>query len=300
MAELIERVIDVDELMVTAAGRRLRVLTAGSGPAVLLLHGFAVNADDWLPTIAQLAGAGYRAIAPDALGFGRSEKPGGAAYSLRSYAELYAGLLDAFEVEQAAVVGHSMGGKYALATTIVHPARVSRLLIADSEGFMQIPLFMRKGGSLPFLGEAILALTAQPALIRMQLGGAFANPGRYVTPELVERGRATLADPGVRQTMLALSRNYEANDLKGSGLWPRLAKIRCPTLIVWGAEDRMFPARYAKDALAAIPGARLVVIPNCGHFPQIEAAEKFNDLLLGFLADARNDAAAATRPARGL
>jgi pimeloyl-ACP methyl ester carboxylesterase len=260
------------------------VLTAGEGPAVLLLHGFLVNADDWRPTIACLAEAGYRAIAPDALGFGHSDKPGGAAYSLQRYADLNAGLLTALGVESAAVVGHSMGGKHALATTVLHPTRVARLMLADSEGFMQLPLFMRKGGALPFLGEAILSLSALPAVIRMQLSAAFADPARYVTPELVARGRETLGDPQVRHTMLSLSRNYEANDLKGSGLLARLAEIRCPTLIVWGAEDRLFPARYAQDAQAAIPGARLVIIPRCGHFPQLEAQEQFHGLLLGFLA----------------
>jgi pimeloyl-ACP methyl ester carboxylesterase len=273
----------IQEQMVSVAGRRLRVLTAGAGPAVLLLHGFAVNADDWRPTMVYLAEAGYRAIAPDALGFGRSDKPGGTAYSLSNYAELNAGLLAALGVETAALVGHSMGGKHALATTILAPGLVSRLLIADSEGFMQLPLFMRKGGTLPFLGEAILTLSARPSLIRMQLTTAFANPGQYVTPALVERGRATLGDAGVRQTMLALSRNYDANDLRGSGLWPRLATISCPTLVVWGAEDRMFPARYARAAQNAIPRAKLVIIPRCGHFPQLEAEQEFNALLAGFL-----------------
>ncbi len=276
--------VHIEATTLTVEGFRLRVLTAGEGPAVLLLHGFLVNADDWRPTIACLAEAGYRAIAPDALGFGHSDKPGGAAYSLQRYADLNAGVLDALGVNAATVVGHSMGGKHALGTTVLHPARVSRLLIADSEGFMQLPLFMRKGGALPFLGEALLSLSALPAVIRMQLGAAFADPARYVTPELVARGRETLGDPQVRHTMLSLSRHYEANDLKGSGLWPRLAAIRCPTLIVWGAEDRLFPARYAKDAQAAIPGAQLVIIPRCGHFPQIEAQERFHGLLLGFLA----------------
>ncbi len=279
-----EPITGVEEHLVQTGGVRLRVLSAGNGPAVLLLHGFAVNADDWLPSIARLAAAGYRVIAPDALGFGQSDKPGDGAYSLRRYAELNIGLLATLGIQSAAVVGHSMGGKHALATTILYPERVKRLLIADSEGFMQLPLFMRKGGTLPFLGEAILALSAQPAVIRMQLSGAFANPDRYVTPELIERGRRTLGDPGVRQTMLALSRNYEANDLQGSGLWPQLASINCPTLIVWGAEDRMFPVRYAKVAHAALPKARLVIIPRCGHFPQIEAEEQFSGLLLGFLA----------------
>ncbi|RRR76833.1 MAG: alpha/beta fold hydrolase [Candidatus Viridilinea halotolerans] len=279
-----EETIEVDERMITVAdGVRLRVLMAGDGPAVLLLHGFAVNADDWLQTVAHLASIGFRAIAPDALGFGQSDKPGGAAYSLQRYAALNVALLDALGIARASIVGHSMGGKMALATTILYPERVERLVIADSEGFMQIPLFMRKGGSLPFLGEAILALTAQPVLIRMQLHAAFANPQRYITPALIERGRKTLADPGVRNTMLALSRHFAANDLQGAGLFTQLSSIQQPTLIVWGAEDRMFPPKYARAAQAALPHAQLVVIPNCGHFPMIEAEAEFHQLLEEFL-----------------
>jgi pimeloyl-ACP methyl ester carboxylesterase len=275
----------INEQMVTVDDYRLRILSAGSGPAVLLLHGFAVNADDWRPTLTHLAQAGYHAIAPDALGFGYSAKPGGAAYSLQRYAALNVAILDALEIPAAALVGHSMGGKHALATTILYPSRVRRLLIADSEGFMQLPLFMRKGGTLPFLGEALLALSARPAMIRMQLKPAFADPKQYLTPQLIARAQATLGDPGVRRTMLDLSRHYAANDLKGSGMWARLGEITCPTLIVWGAEDRMFASHYAQVAKAAIPGAELVLIPHCGHFPQIEAVEQFHSLLRGFLAD---------------
>ncbi|MCX7791637.1 MAG: alpha/beta hydrolase [Chloroflexaceae bacterium] len=274
----------VEATTVTVEGFRLRVLTAGEGPAVLLLHGFLVNADDWRPTITCLAEAGYRAIAPDTLGFGYSDKPGGAAYSLQRFADINVGLLDALGVQSAAVVGHSMGGKHALATTVLYPQRVSRLLIADSEGFMQLPLFMRKGGSLPFLGESILSLSALTPVIRMQLAAAFADPARYVTPELIARGRATLGDRRIRETTLAMSRHFEANDLKGSGLWERLKEIRCPVLIVWGEQDRLFPVKYAREAQAAIPGSQLVIIPRCGHFPQIEAQERFHGLLLGFLA----------------
>ncbi|WP_298817001.1 alpha/beta fold hydrolase [Chloroflexus sp.] len=274
----------INERHVTVDGFRLRVLTAGQGPTVLLLHGFVVSADDWIPTIQTLAAAGYHAIAPDALGFGASDKPGGAAYTLRRYADLNAGLLTAFGVERAAVVGHSMGGKHALATTIIHSQRVERLVIADSEGFMQLPLFMRKGGSIPFLGEAIVAMSALPGVVRMQLRAAFADPDRYITPELVARGTATLRDPAIRRTMVSLSRFYDANDLRGSGLWSRLNTITQPTLIIWGKEDRLFPVKYAYEAQRALPHARLEIIPNCGHFPMIEAADRFHQLLLDFLA----------------
>ncbi|ACL25617.1 alpha/beta fold hydrolase [Chloroflexus aggregans] len=275
----------IDERFVTVDGFRLRVLTAGQGPVVLLLHGFVVSADDWMPTIQTLATAGYCAIAPDALGFGKSDKPGGAVYTLRRYADLNAGVLTAFGVEHAAVIGHSMGGKHALATTILHPHRVERLVIVDSEGFMRLPLFMRKGGSLPFLGEAIATLSSFPFVVNMQLRAAFAQPDRYITPELVVRGQKTLSDPAIRNTMISLSRFYDANDLHGSGLWPRLAEIRQPTLIIWGKEDRLFPVKCAYEAKRALPHARLEIIPNCGHFPMIEATDHFHQLVLAFLPE---------------
>ncbi|OAN46347.1 alpha/beta hydrolase [Chloroflexus islandicus] len=278
-------VATISERQITVDGFRLRVLSAGQGPAVLLLHGFVVSADDWIPTIQTLAAAGYHAIAPDALGFGASDKPGGSVYTLRRYADLNAGVLTAFGVAQAAVVGHSMGGKHALATTILHPQRVERLVIADSEGFMQLPLFMRKGGSLPFLGEAITALSSFPFVVKMQLRAAFANPDRYITPELVARGQKTLSDPAIRRTMVSLSRFYDANDLRGSGLWPRLTEITQPTLIIWGKEDHLFPVSCAYEAQRALPRARLEIIPNCGHFPMIEAADRFHQLVLEFLQE---------------
>lgn len=278
-------VATISERQITVDGFRLRVLSSGQGPAVLLLHGFVVSADDWIPTIQVLAAAGYHAIAPDALGFGASDKPGGSVYTLRRYADLNAGVLTAFGVERAAVVGHSMGGKHALATTILHPQRVERLVIADSEGFMQLPLFMRKGGSLPFLGEAITALSSFPFVVKMQLRAAFANPDRYITPELVARGQKTLSDPAIRRTMVSLSRFYDANDLRGSGLWPRLAEITQPTLIIWGKEDHLFPVSCAAEAQRALPRARLEIIPNCGHFPMIEAADRFHQLVLEFLQE---------------
>lgn len=271
---------------ITVCNYRLRVLEAGKGTPVLLLHGFAVSADDWRPTLELLAESGYRGIAVDSLGFGESDKPAGSVYSLRLYADLNAGVLDALGIERAAIVGHSMGAKLAIATAIYHPGRVTRLMLVDSEGFTQIPLFMRKGGSLPGLGEAILKFSAKPAIIKAQLMSAFHDPTPYVTEELIERGRTVLADPGIRGAMLALSRNYEANDLQGSGLRARLGELKCPTLIVWGAEDRWFAPSCGEVARREIPGSQLVIIPRCGHLPQMEAFRTFHGLLLGFVSAA--------------
>jgi pimeloyl-ACP methyl ester carboxylesterase len=274
------------ETFVSVQGYPIHALDSGAGPPVLLLHGFAGDAEEWRPTLQFLAGQGYRAIAVDALGFGRSDKPGDAPYSLKLYADLYAGLLDILGLEQATLVGHSLGGKLALATSLLHPDRVKRLILVDSDGFI-VPSPLTQAGAWPLLGPALLRLSAQPFSVRALLTTAFAHPETHVTPERVNRFSAALGAPDNRRVLRAISRRYDATDLRRTGLRSRLKELRCPTLLIWGAADRVFAPKYGAIAQREIPGARLVTIPDCGHFPHIEAPRAFRGLLVGFLAGGR-------------
>lgn len=270
----------------TVGGHRLHLLEAGRGPAVLLLHGFAGSAEDWRPTGEALASMGYRALALDILGFGRSAKPADAPYSLGLMAELCAGLFDALGVGRAALVAHSMGGKYALAMALLHPQRVSALVLAATDGFVEASPLTRAGG-WPLVGPALLWLSARPAVVRLMLGAAFVEPEAHVTAAVLARGRAALMGAENRRALTALSRRYDATDLTLTGLRARLGELRAPTLLVWGEGDQVFPLETSGRAAAAeIPGARLLSIPRCGHFPQIEAARAFRGALAGVLAKA--------------
>jgi pimeloyl-ACP methyl ester carboxylesterase len=265
-------------------GHRLHLLEAGRGPAVLLLHGFAGSAEDWRPTGAALAALGYRALAVDALGFGRSAKPGDAPYSLELMARLYARLLDELGLSRAAFVAHSMGGKYAMAMALLHPERVAALALVASDGFVAASPLTQAGG-WPLVGPALLWLSSQPLVVRAMLGVAFADPERHLSAEILERGRAALMGADNRRALTALSRRYAATDMAQTGLRARLGELRIPTLLIWGAQDRVFPVESAgQAAAAAIPDAQLAVIARCGHFPQIEAPRAFRGLLAGFLA----------------
>ncbi|MEF3274410.1 MAG: alpha/beta fold hydrolase [Chloroflexus sp.] len=264
-------------------GYQLHWLEAGQGPAVLLLHGFAGSSDDWAPTVAWLSQHGYRALAVDALGFGRSEKPADAPYGLELQSDLYAALLAALGIERATFVAHSMGGKYALATAIRHPHRVAGLALLATDGFAD-PSPLTIIGGWPLIGETILWLSAHPAIVRAFLVAAFHNPTPHVTADLIERGRAAISGAANRRALTALSRRYAATDLGLTGLRSRLSEIRAPTLLIWGAQDRVFSLRYAAVAQREIPRAQLIVIPHCGHFPHIEAERPFRGLLSGFLA----------------
>lgn len=269
---------------VTVGAYRLHLLEAGRGPAVLLLHGFAGSAEDWRPTGEALARMGYRAIAVDALGFGRSAKPADAPYSLELMAGLLAGLLDALGLARAAIVAHSMGGKYALAAALLHPARVAGLALVATDGFAGASPLTRAGG-WPLVGPALLWLSARPAVVRLMLAAAFVEPEAHLTAAILERGRAALLGAENRRALTALSRRYDATDLSLTGLRARLGELRAPALLVWGEGDRVFPLETSGRAAAAeIPGARLLAIPRSGHFPQIEAPRAFRGALAGFLA----------------
>lgn len=270
---------------VVVHGYRLHVLEGGNGGvSVLLLQGFPVSAEYWRATLRVLEHAGYRGIAVDILGFGRSEKPADAPYSLQFFASLFDALLGTLGIDQAAFVGHSFGGKLALATALLYPHRVQRLMLVDSDGFTPIPLFIRIPGPLWLLGEFLLWLASNPVLIRAQLQLGFYDPASHVTPEMIELGRAVLRVGENRRVLMLMSRNYRANDLHHTGLRARLGELRCPTLVVWGEHDRIFPPRIGRIACEEIPGARLVSIPRCGHFPHIERPREFHGLLMGFLS----------------
>lgn len=273
----------IESTFITVGNYKLHVLAAGAGPTVLLLHGFGASAQIWRPTVELLARAGYMALAVDALGFGLSEKPLDAPYSLQLQADLYVGLLDTLGVEHAAMVAHSMGGKYALATALLHPRRVSGLALAGSDGFVA-PMPMDRSGSIPGLAEMLLALSAHPTLTRAMLHAAFVEPERHVTSEMIAHAREAIGSITNRRVLAALSARYAQTDLRSTGLRARLTELRAPTLLVWGESDRVFKLENGEQARREIPSARLVVIPRCGHFPQIEAARQFHGLVLGFLA----------------
>lgn len=268
--------------MITVGGYRLRILESGSGPAVLLLHGFAGSSEDWRGSVAWLAQAGYRAIAVDCLGFGRSEKPIQVRYSLELISDLYAELLIRLGIECATVAAHSMGGKYALATALRYPQQINRLVLVASDGFAPASPLSRVGG-WPWIGTALMHLAAHPLLVRNMLSAAFYAPERHVTAALIEHAQAALSGEN-RQALLTLSKHYAATDLHESGWRARLSELAIPCLLIWGEEDRIFPMPYAEIAAAEIPNAHLVRIPHCGHFPHIEQPRSFRGILAGFLA----------------
>ena len=262
----------------TVDGVRLRYVRAGSGPAVVLVHGFASSIVTWRDVMPALART-HDVVAVDLPGFGDSEIRPGLPPS--AYPRLLLGLLDRLSIPRASLVGNSLGGGVALVVAATHPDRVDRLVLIDSVGFnlapRDRPFLLRAAGFKP-VTRLVEALPVRRALVTEALRQVF-HDDRLVTRERVDEYVAPLLRPGAMAAAQALLASGDTLGLPGV-----IAGVRAPALVLWGREDKWIPVAQADQFLAAIPGSRKVVIDGCGHMPQEERPAEVAALVEGFLA----------------
>jgi pimeloyl-ACP methyl ester carboxylesterase len=283
------------ETVLLPSGLRITYRVAGGGPAVVLLHGWAASWWLWQDTMPALADAGYRAIAPDHIGCGDSDKPL-AAYTPATYAAYLSDFVDALGLDRFDLVGHSLGGHIALSYALAHGGRLGRLIVVDPaysplrQACATRAELLLVASGLPILGELALALT--PArLLRWIIGqpwGGFYRPERLeaafldqMVADYLMRASPLVAN-GIPYLVLfslpGLSALRADADLR-----PRLAELAMPVMVAWGECDALLrPASFAALA-AAIPGCTVLRISEAGHTPPIEAPQQFREALLQFL-----------------
>jgi pimeloyl-ACP methyl ester carboxylesterase len=272
--------------------------TTPNGRVVILLHGKNYVAATWEGTIAVLSAAGYRVIAPDQIGFGKSTKPAHYQYTFQQLAGNTHALLASLGISRVTVVGHSTGGMLGVRYALMYPDQVDRLALVDPIGLEDWKAKGVPWQSVDALYQQELQTTAdrireyerttyyagtwQPEYERwvQMLAGLYRGPGR----ELVAWNAALLSDMICTQPVL-----YEFGDL------------RMPVLLVIGDKDTTAfgkdvapPAvratlgnypKLGKEAASRIPHVRLVEFPDLGHSPQIQAPEVFHPALLDWLGE---------------
>jgi pimeloyl-ACP methyl ester carboxylesterase len=263
----------------TLDGRRIRYVRRGSGPAVILLHGIASSLYTWKDVLPGLA-ADHDVVALDFPGFGGSDVP--PALSVELLHDTVVGLMDRLALPQATLVGNSLGGAVASFVTARHPERVSRLVLIDSAGFRMAaesrPALLRYV-SAP-LGAVLVRLPRPRPILSLGLRQVFFDD-RLVTTERVDEYEAPLLRPGALEAMRSM---LQARAPSAAEYEAMLRGARHPTLVLWGAEDRWIPRSDADLYASAIPGARKVVLPECGHMPQEERPAETLRLVREFLA----------------
>ena len=260
---------------VTIEGTRIRYVDTGRGPAVVLLHGLAASIYTWRRTILPVAQAGFRVIAFDNRGFGFSDKPPH-GYSNEAYVGVLYELLDSLSVDEAVLVGHSMGGAIAAQAALERPDRVRGLVLVDAAGQGVRWPFMLRVAHWPIVGALFDRARGRAATAGI-LKALYGAPSR-VTAEDVDQYYAPIAEPGFGRALRGVLREFTFDGLRG-----RLGGLVTPTLVMWGTQDQLIPTSVGQAMNGELPHAFLVRFPDAGHALPEEAPEAFNRALIGFL-----------------
>jgi pimeloyl-ACP methyl ester carboxylesterase len=228
----------------------------------------------------------YDVIAPDLLGHGESAKPMG-DYSLGAFASGLRDFLAVLGVDSVTIVGHSFGGGVAMQLAYQHPELVDRLVLVGSGGLGREVSWLLRSLSLPGAEYLMPFAFPKPLVDRATEAGRFLGRHNVRSPKLAElwRGYSSLVGASNRQAFVRTVRGVI--DLGGQTVsaTDRLyLAAQVPTLIVWGDHDGIIPVRHGIAAHEAIASSRLEIIEGVGHFPHVEAPERFNEVLLDFLA----------------
>ena len=270
-------------------GDRVAYRDVGDADEVLLLiHGMAGSSETWRAVIPQLSRK-YRVIAPDLLGHGQSDKPRG-DYSLGAFAVWLRDFLDALDIREATVIGHSFGGGVALQFAHQHKEYCRRLVLISSGGLGPDLGPLLRMMSLPG-AELVLPLIASPPAVQVGkvLRKRALSSGRGATRySETLKGLAALSNRHSRAAFLRTLRSVV--DHRGQAVCA-LNRLRTdlPTMIIFGDQDRCIPVAHAHSAHNAVPGSVLHVIPGVGHQPQVQCPDTVARLVGDFIDTSREE-----------
>ncbi len=239
----------------------------GNAPIVLCVHGYCQSSAYWAPTVERVAKEGGHGIAVDLPGFaGSAGLPG--PYTMETFADALAALLDARGIKRAVVVGGSMGGVVVQHFALRHPARLERLLMVATGAYTADP-----AGALA-KADQLAAAAWDEDTVRPIVNGFFhTQPPPERVAEYLRYARLASQQAAVE----AGRSNARNNTLE------RLGEIRVPTLIIQGRHDTARTVAHGAEMQARIANARLEVLEGSGHTPQLEEPEAFHRLALPFL-----------------
>jgi pimeloyl-ACP methyl ester carboxylesterase len=269
----------------TLHGHRIAYRQAGSGPALVLIHGITSSSATWQRVIPYLA-RHFTVIAPDLAGHGDSDKPRG-DYSLGAHASSIRDLMLVLGHERASIVGHSLGGGIAMQFAYQFPERCERLALVDTGGLGRDVNVLLRAATLPG-AEFVLPLLAATRILdagRLAAGvlGSLGLRARTDIEEIA-RGHATLSDAEARAAFVHTLRSVVEPGGQRIDASNRLyLSAHIPFLLIWGEHDSIIPIAHGRAAHEQVAQSRLEVFADSGHFPQLDEPHRFIDVLVDFV-----------------
>jgi pimeloyl-ACP methyl ester carboxylesterase len=258
-------------------GKRLRLARLGDGPPILFVHGYPDNLQIWCELAPRLADR-YTVLALDWPGTGESEEwPGGA--TPMHLADRLLALLDSWQMERATLVGLDMGGQPVLVFAAKYPQRIRQLVVMnslvlwDEKTSWEIRILRRFGWNRFILRHF-------PGIVFRRAERTFLPHGLRLPPDLRQDLWQSFRQASVRRFIAKMCAGYQ-------GTLPRLpdlyARIRCPTLVLWGEHDRHFPPAHAQRLHALVPDSELQIVPGGEHWMPWYRAEEIAERVGSFL-----------------
>ena len=266
-------------------GDRVAYREAGTGEALLMIHGMGGSSATWKAVMPELSKR-YRVVAPDLLGHGQSAKPR-ADYSLGAFAAWLRDLLDALGISRATVVGHSLGGGVAMQFIYQHRDYCKRLVLISSGGLGPDLSWILRMLSAPGVELVLPVVAPRPVVnIGARLGSWLTSAG-IRSPQAGEiwNRYSSLSDGQTRQAFLRTLRSVVDHRGQAVSATNKLhLSAGIPLQLIWGEKDRIIPVAHGCATHAAVPGSRLEVIPGVGHFPHVESPTAVVRILDDFIA----------------
>jgi pimeloyl-ACP methyl ester carboxylesterase len=262
------RIAGVESRKVVIDGHKIHYYVRGpaSGAPIVLVHGLGGRAEDWVNLAPFLEKAGYRVYTPDLLGFGQSEEPSDASYSISDQAKVVVEFFDAMGLKQTDLAGWSMGGWIAQKVAVDHPERIRRLVLLDSAG-LRLPPDWDTRLFTPVTPDELNQLDA------LLMPHPPTLPG-FLTMDIL---RTSAHSSWVVKR--ALASMLTATDVTDS----QLPSLKMPVLILWGNLDRITPLSEGRAIHALIPQSRLGIAPGCGHLAPEQCTSLYGPELVRFL-----------------
>lgn len=255
--------------------------SGGAGAPVLLLHGLALAIEIWgkvIPALARQA----RVIAFDFPGYGQADRPD-AAYDAAFFVDQVIAAMDALDLERPHIVGSSLGASTVVRMSVAHAHRIDRAVIMAPGGFGRAAHPVLRIPTLPLIGYPLGKPTWLSNAYALRL--SMSDP-TFATRDLINLMNRYTQKPGTHRAFVRTVK---------SGLGPFGVRerpsfaaaargLKCPTLVLWGEQDRVFPVAQAEIAQKLIPHARVVRLDACGHYPHWEQPARFFEEVSAFLA----------------
>ena len=263
--------------------QRIAYLDIGTGPPVILIHGFGGSMWQWEHQQHALS-QHFRTLTLDLPGSGLSDKPD-IDYVPEQMLDFCVGFMDALQIPQATLIGNSMGAGLAIGMALDYPSRVDKLVLIGglpsdvlakltSRSFRQA-LESRAPSWLVSFGNWLFGGLVTESVLK-----EIVHNHNLLTPAVIERSNRNRRRPGIIKPIIATRNTLPSWE---ADFAPRLSSITHPTMIIWGEYDRIFPVAVGEELHHRIRGSTFVRIPDAGHMPQWERPDLVNRSLIAYI-----------------